>query len=55
MEAFAMSVRGFREQERWGTRTFVESTQTDGKSEEDGMEVELCARGVCRSRSIAMW
>ena len=22
MEAFAMSVRGFREQKRWGTRTF---------------------------------
>ena len=49
-----MSVRGFRKQKRWGTRTFGESTQTDGESEEDGVEGELCARGVRRSRSIAM-
>ena len=54
MEAFAMSVRGFREQKRWGMRIFVESTQTDGKSEEGGMEGELCVRGVRRSRSIGM-
>ena len=47
MEAFVMSVRGFREQKRWGARTFGESMQTDGESEEDGMEGELCARGVC--------
>ena len=40
-----MSVRGFRKQKRWGTRTFDESTQTDGESEEGGMEGELCARG----------
>ena len=37
MEVFAMSVRGFREQKRWGTRTFGESTQTDSESEEDGV------------------
>ena len=49
-----MSVRGFREQKRWGTRTFDESTQMDGESEEDRMEGELCARGVLRLRSIAM-
>ena len=48
-----MSVRGFREQKRWGTRTFGESTQTDGKSEEDGVEGKLCAREGRRSRSIA--
>ena len=54
MEAFAMSVRGFREQKGRGTRTFDEGVRTDGESEEDGMEVELCARGVRRSRSIAM-
>ena len=41
-----MSVRGFREQKRWGTRTFSKSMQTDGESEEDGMVGELCARGV---------
>ena len=40
-----MSVRGFHEQKRWGTRTFDESTQTDDESEEGGMEGELCARG----------
>ena len=49
-----MSVRGFRKQKRWGTRTFDEGTQTDGESEEDGMEGELCARGERRSRSIVM-
>ena len=49
-----MSVRGFREQKRWGTRTFDESMRTDGESEEDGMEGELCAREECRSRSITM-
>ena len=49
-----MSVRSFREQKRWGTRTFDEGMQTDSESEEDGMEGELCARGVRRSRSIAM-
>ena len=49
-----MSVQGFREQKGWGTRTFDESTQTDGESEEGGMEGELCARGVHRSWSIAM-
>ena len=53
MEAFAVSVRSFREQKRWGTRTFGKGTQMDGESEEDGMEGELCARGVRRSRSIA--
>ena len=49
-----MSVRGFREQKKWGTRTFDEGMQTDGKSEEDGMEGELCARGVRRLWLIAM-
>ena len=39
-----MSVRGFREQKRWGTRTFVESTQTDSESEEDDMGAN-CVRG----------
>ena len=54
MEVFTISVRGFREQKRWGTRTFNEGMQMDGKSEEDGMEGELCARRVRQSRSIAM-
>ena len=49
-----MSVQGFHKQKRWGTRTFDEGTQTDGESEEDGMEGELCARGVRQSRSIAI-
>ena len=49
-----MSVRSFREQKRWGMRTFNEGMQMDGESEEDGMEGELCARGVRRSRLIAM-
>ena len=44
-----MSVRGFREQKRWGTRTFDESTQTDGKSEEDSMMAN-CVRGECVDR-----
>ena len=47
MEVLAMSVQGFCEQKRWGTRTFNEGTQTDGESEEDGMEGELCVRGEC--------
>ena len=34
-----MSVRGFREQKRWGTRTFDEGMRMDGESEEDGMGV----------------
>ena len=45
MEVFAMSVRGFHQQKRWGMRTFSEGMRTDGESEEDGMEGELCARG----------
>ena len=49
-----MSVRGFREQKGRGTRTFDEGMQTDGESEEDGMEGELCAREVRRSRSITI-
>ena len=49
-----MSVRGFREQKRWGTRTFDEGMQTDGESEEDGMEGKLCAREERRSWSIVM-
>ena len=49
-----MSVRGFCEQKGWGMRTFNESMQTDGKSEEGGMEGELCARGVRQLRSIMM-
>ena len=49
-----MSVRGFCEQKGWGTRTFDEGMRTDGESGEDGMEGELCARGVHRSRSIAI-
>ena len=49
-----MSVRGFCEQKGWGTRTFNESMQMDGESEEDGMEGELCARGVHQLWSIAM-
>ena len=49
-----MNVRGFREQKRWGTRTFDEDMRTDGESEEDGMEGELCARGVRRLQSIAI-
>ena len=49
-----MSVQGFHEQKRWGTRTFNEGMQMDGKSEEDGMEGKLCARGECCSWSIAM-
>ena len=49
-----MSVQGFREQKGWGTRTFNEGTQTDSESEEDGMEGELCARGVRRLRLIVM-
>ena len=39
-----MSVQGFRKQKRWGTRTFDESMQMDGKSEEDDMGVS-CVRG----------
>ena len=46
MEAFAMSVRGFRKQKRWGTRTFDEGMQTNGESEEDGME------GACGGREV---
>ena len=46
MGAFAMSVQGFHEQKRWGTRTFGEGTQTDSESEEDDMEVS-CVRGAC--------
>ena len=42
-----MSVQGFREQKRWGTRTFDKGMQMDGESEEGGMEGELCARGEC--------
>ena len=49
-----MSVQGFREQKRWGTRTFDKGTRTDSESEEDGIEGELCARGGRRSRLIAM-
>ena len=49
-----MSVRGFRKQKRWGTRTFDEDMRMDGESEEDGMEGELCARGVRGSRSITV-
>ena len=49
-----MSVRGFCKQKGWGTRTFDEGTQTDSESEEDSMEGELCVRGVCQLRSIAM-
>ena len=54
MEAFAMSVQGFCEQRRWGTRTFDGGMQMDGESEEDGMEGELCARGEHCSWSITM-
>ena len=49
-----MSVQGFCEQKRWGTRTFIESTQTDGESEEDGVEGKLCARGEHCLWSIVM-
>ena len=35
-------------------RTFDKGTQTDGESEEDGIEGELCARGERQSWSIAM-
>ena len=49
-----MSVQGFCEQKRWGMRTFDKGTQTDGESEEGGMEGELCAKGEHCSWSIAM-
>ena len=49
-----MSVRGFRKQKRWGIRTFDEGMQTDGESEEDGMEGKLCVREERCSRSIVM-
>ena len=49
-----MSVRSFHEQKRWGMRTFDEGTQTDGESEEDGMEGKLCARGVRRLQLIVI-
>ena len=41
-----MSVRGFCKQKGWGTRTFDKGMQMDGKSEENGVEGELYARGV---------
>ena len=39
-----MSVQDFRKQKRWGTRTFDESTKTDGESEEDDMGAS-CVQG----------
>ena len=39
-------------EKRWGTKTFDEGMQTDGESEEDGMEGKLCAREERHLRSI---
>ena len=49
-----MSVRDFREQKGWGTRTFDESMRVDGKSEEDDMGVS-CVRGESIDHGRSQW
>ena len=49
-----MSVQGFHEQKRWGTRTFDEGMQTDSESEEDDMGAS-CVRGESVDRGRSQW